>query len=132
MSPRQGHHATGLCSRFPPIPLSHLHHLSIEQEAHAEPPPAVKQLTTANPLSPFQPSFLPHSNSPHRLTTYCTIVPGVVRAIEEVLNDLVGGGNIYLVDIVNLQPRGDREGGGGDGSGSGGGDKRRRHLNIFN
>ena len=30
------------------------------------------------------------------------IVPGVVRAIEEVLNDLVGGGDIYLIDVVNL------------------------------
>ena len=30
------------------------------------------------------------------------IVPGVVQAIEEVLNDLVGGGDIYLVDVVNL------------------------------
>ena len=72
MSPGQGHHATGLCLRFPPIPLSHLHRLSIEQEARTEPPPAVEQLTTANLLSLFQPSFLPHSNSPRRLTTYRT------------------------------------------------------------
>ena len=60
------------------------------------------------------------------------IVPGVVRAIEEVLNNLVGSGNVYLVDIINLQPRGNRKGGGGDGSGGDGSDKRRRHLNTFN
>ena len=53
------------------------------------------------------------------------IVPSVVGAIEEVLDNLVGGSDVYLIDVVNLQPRGDREGGGGDGGGSGGGDKRR-------
>ena len=60
------------------------------------------------------------------------IIPSVVGAIEEVLNDLVGGGDVYLVDIVNLRPRGNREGGGGDSGGGSGGDKRRRHLNTFN
>ena len=53
-------------------------------------------------------------------------------AIEEVLNDLVGSGNVYLVDVINLRPRGNREGGGGDGGGGSSGDKRRRHLNTFN
>ena len=66
------------------------------------------------------------------VTIRAWIVPGVVRAIEEVLNDLVGGADVYLVDVVNLQPRGDREGRGGDGGGSGGSGKRRRHLNTFN
>ena len=45
------------------------------------------------------------------------IVPGVVETVEEVLDDLVGGGNVQLVDVVNLGPRDSREGGGGDGSG---------------
>ena len=48
--------------------------------------------------------------------------------IEEVLNSLVGGGNVDLIYVINLRPRGNREGGGGDGGGSDGGDKRRRHL----
>ena len=66
------------------------------------------------------------------VTIRARIVLGIVQAIEEVLNDLVGGGDVYLVNIVNLQPGGDRKGGGGDGGGSGSGDKRRRHLNMFN
>ena len=60
------------------------------------------------------------------------IVLGVVRAIEEVLNDLVGGGDVYLIDVINLRPGGNRKGGGGDGSGGDSGDKRRQHLNTFN
>ena len=39
------------------------------------------------------------------------IVPGVVGTIEEVLDDLLGGDDIDLVDIVNGGPRGDGEGG---------------------
>ena len=53
-------------------------------------------------------------------------------AIEEILDNLVGGGDVDLVDVINLRPRGNREGRGGDGGGSGGGDKRRQHLNMFN
>ena len=60
------------------------------------------------------------------------VVPSVIGAIEEILNDLVGSGNIDLVNVLNLRPRGDRQGGGGDGGGSGSGDKRRQHLNTFN
>ena len=30
------------------------------------------------------------------------VIPGVVRTVEEVLDDLVGSGNVQLVDIVNL------------------------------
>ena len=62
------------------------------------------------------------------------VVPGVVGTIEEVLDDLVSSGDVYLVNIVNLQPRGDRQGRGGNGSGGGGGggDKRRQNLNTFN
>ena len=52
------------------------------------------------------------------------VVSGVVRTVEKVLNDLVGGSDIQLVDVVNLGPRDSGEGGGGDGSGSEG---RRRH-----
>ena len=59
------------------------------------------------------------------VTIQARIVPGVMWAIEEVLNDLIGSGNIYLVDVVNLRPGGNRKGGGGDGGGGDGGDKRR-------
>ena len=52
------------------------------------------------------------------------VVPGVVRTVEEVLDDLVGGSNVQLVDVVNLGPRDSREGRGGDGSG---GEGRRQH-----
>ena len=52
------------------------------------------------------------------------VVPGVVRTVEEVLYHLVGGGDIKLVNVVNLRPRDSGEGGGGDDSG---GERRRRH-----
>ena len=39
------------------------------------------------------------------------VVPGVVGAIEEVLNDLLGGDDVDLVDVVDGGPRGDGEGG---------------------
>ena len=52
------------------------------------------------------------------------IVPGVVRTVKEVLYYLVGGGNVKLINVVNLRPRDSGEGGGGDGSG---GERRRRH-----
>ena len=39
------------------------------------------------------------------------IVPGVVGAIEEVLNHLLGGDDIDLVDVVDGGPRGNGEGG---------------------
>ena len=50
------------------------------------------------------------------------IVPGVVRTVKEVLYYLVGGGNVKLINVVNLRPRDSGEGGGGDGSG---GERRR-------
>ena len=37
------------------------------------------------------------------------VVPGIVRAVEELLNHLVGGGDVDLIDVVNGGPRGDRE-----------------------
>ena len=39
------------------------------------------------------------------------IVPGVVGAIEEFLDYLVGGGDVDLIDVIDGGPRGDREGG---------------------
>ena len=47
------------------------------------------------------------------------VVPGIVRTVEEVLDDLVGGGNVELVNVVKLGPRGGGEGGGGDDGGEG-------------
>ena len=38
------------------------------------------------------------------------VVPGVVRAIEKVLNNLLGGDDVDLVDVVDGGPRGDGEG----------------------
>ena len=52
------------------------------------------------------------------------VVPGVVRTVEEVLDDLVGGGDVELVSVVKLGPRGGRAGGGGDDGGEG---RRGRH-----
>ena len=37
-----------------------------------------------------------------RVAVWTWIIPSVVGAIEEILDDLVGGGDVYLVDIVNL------------------------------
>ena len=47
------------------------------------------------------------------------VVPGVVRTVEEVLDDLVGGSDIELINIIKLGPRGDGKGRGGDGSDEG-------------
>ena len=38
------------------------------------------------------------------------VVPGVVGAIEEVLDNLVGGDDVDLVDVVDGRLRGDGEG----------------------
>ena len=53
------------------------------------------------------------------------VVLGVVRTVEEVLDDLVGGGNIELINVIKLKPRGGGKGRRGDGSGEG---RRRQHL----
>ena len=37
------------------------------------------------------------------------VVPGVVGTVEEILNDLVGGGDVDLINVVDGRPRGDRE-----------------------
>ena len=52
------------------------------------------------------------------------VIPSVVGTVEKVLDDLVGGGDVQLIDVVNLGPRDGGKGGGGDGSG---GEGRRRH-----
>ena len=52
------------------------------------------------------------------------IVPGVVGTVKKVLDDLVGGGDVELIDVIKLGPRGGGKGGGGDDGGEGG---RRRH-----
>ena len=44
------------------------------------------------------------------------IVPGVVGAIEEILDNLLGGDDVDLVDVVDGRPRGD---GGGTSEGWG-------------
>jgi hypothetical protein len=51
------------------------------------------------------------------ITTWAWIILGVVRTIEVVLDDLVGGGDIDLVGIVDLGPIGNRKGRGDDKSG---------------
>ena len=38
------------------------------------------------------------------------VVPGIVGAIEEVLDNLVGGDDVDLVDVVDGRLRGDGEG----------------------
>ena len=52
------------------------------------------------------------------------VVPGVVRTVEKVLDDLVGGGDVELVNVVKLGPGSGGEGGGGDDGGEG---RRGRH-----
>jgi hypothetical protein len=53
------------------------------------------------------------------VTIRAGVVSGVVRTVEVVLDDLVGSGNVDLVNVVNLQPRGNREGRGDDKGGGG-------------
>jgi hypothetical protein len=44
------------------------------------------------------------------ITTRAGVVSGVVGTIKVVLDDLVGGGNVNLVDVVNLRPVSNRKG----------------------
>ena len=39
------------------------------------------------------------------------VIPGVVGTVEEILNDLLGGDDVDLVDVVDGGPRGNGEGG---------------------
>jgi hypothetical protein len=48
------------------------------------------------------------------ITTWAGVIPGVVRTIEVVLDDLVGSSNVDLVSVVNLRPISNREGRGDD------------------
>jgi len=41
------------------------------------------------------------------------IIPSVVGTVEDVVDDLKGGGGVLLVDSVQVGPRGDRDGRGG-------------------
>ena len=52
------------------------------------------------------------------------VIPSVVGTVEKVLDDLVGSGDVKLIDIVNLGPGNSGKGRGGDSSG---GEQRRRH-----
>ena len=47
------------------------------------------------------------------------VVPGIVGTVEEVLDDLVGGGDVELINVIKLGPRGGGKGGGGDDGGEG-------------
>ena len=38
------------------------------------------------------------------------VIPSVVGTVEDVVDDLKGGGGVLLVDSVQVRPRGDREG----------------------
>jgi len=38
------------------------------------------------------------------------IVPSVVRAVEDIVDDLEGGGGVLLIDGVQVRPGGDGEG----------------------
>jgi hypothetical protein len=44
------------------------------------------------------------------ITTWTRVIPGVVGAIEVVLDNLVGGGDVDLVGVVNLRPVGNGKG----------------------
>jgi hypothetical protein len=50
-------------------------------------------------------------------TTGAEVILGVVGTIKVVLDDLVGGGDVNLVSVVDLGPIGNREGGGDDKGG---------------
>ena len=39
------------------------------------------------------------------------VIPGVVGTVEEVLDHLVGGGNVELINVIKLGPRGGGKGG---------------------
>ena len=41
------------------------------------------------------------------------IIPSVVGTVEDVVDDLEGGGRVFLVDRVQVRPRGDGDGRGG-------------------
>jgi hypothetical protein len=46
------------------------------------------------------------------VATWAGVVPGVVGTVQVLLDDLVGGGDVNLVGVVDLRPVGNGEGGG--------------------
>jgi hypothetical protein len=46
------------------------------------------------------------------IATWARVIPGVVGAIQVLLDDLVGGSDIDLVGVVDLRPVSNRKGGG--------------------
>ena len=46
------------------------------------------------------------------VTSWTRVIPGVVGAIQVVLDNLVGGGDVDLVSVVDLRPVGNGKGGG--------------------
>ena len=71
MSPGQGHRATGLCLRFPPIRLICIVSVSSSGSHRAIPSGCVTNNHQSRYPLPYPSTFLP-SNSPRRLTTYRT------------------------------------------------------------
>ena len=74
MSPRQGHHATGLCSHFSPHSFILFASSQYWKSGSHRAIPSGCVTNNHQPaiLCPFPPSFLPHSNSLCRLITYHT------------------------------------------------------------
>jgi hypothetical protein len=48
------------------------------------------------------------------VTSWAWIIPGIVRTVKVVLDNLIGGGDVNLVGVVDLGPIGNRKGGGDD------------------
>jgi hypothetical protein len=46
------------------------------------------------------------------VTTWAGVIPGIVGAIQVVLDDLIGGGDVDLINVVDLRPVGNGKGGG--------------------
>ena len=52
------------------------------------------------------------------------VIPGVVGTVKEVLDNLVGSGNVELINVIKLGPRGSGKGRRGNNSG---GERRGQH-----
>jgi hypothetical protein len=59
----------------------------------------------------------PGARAYDRNTTWAGVIPSVVGAIQVVLDNLVGGGDIDLIGVVDLRPVGNRESRGDDEGG---------------
>jgi hypothetical protein len=51
------------------------------------------------------------------ITPWAGVIPGIVGTIKIVLDDLIGGGDVDLIGVVDLRPISNREGRGDDKSG---------------